>query len=426
MSDENTWDDENVRGAQLYQQGRYAEAEQAFRAALEAAEQLGPNDTRVAVVLNNLASLCHNQRKIEEAQTLYERALAIRRQALGESHPMVAQSLNNLSSLYRELGRHSEAEQFSRQAVSIAEGVFGPDHYRITNCLNNLAAVYMVQARYGEAEQIFQRTLTIRRRFFGDKDPTVATTLSGLAELAQAQAQYTEAESFFRRALIIREEQLGMEHPGVATLLEKFAGLLRQTAREEEAAGMETRARSIRAKQRTQIVVGHSMLCPCGSSTNKKKPFLLKPVIALRTTGENLVQRVWRHAHRFDHFRCVGKAVEMWIVGCPQNVICSQVIGKQWERPFHRFKRNKTLSTEDVTWSCREPGIIHADVVEMTVHTVEPTGHPTTAGFQKCNTKTWKAITHPTHDKARCCRHHLKRVGDDVSHRTASGKTIHC
>src|SRR4029450_2806127 len=96
MSGENTWDNENVRGAQLYQQGRYAEAEQAFRAALEAAEQLGPNDTRVAVVLNNLASLCHNQRKIEEAQTLYERALAIRRQALGESHPMVHQRFKKL------------------------------------------------------------------------------------------------------------------------------------------------------------------------------------------------------------------------------------------------------------------------------------------------------------------------------------------
>src|SRR6476660_3430693 len=90
MNNDNTWDDENVRGAQLYQQGHYAEAEQAFRAALEAAEQLGPDDTRVAVVLNNLASLCHNQRKIKEAQALYERALTIRRQALGANHPMVA------------------------------------------------------------------------------------------------------------------------------------------------------------------------------------------------------------------------------------------------------------------------------------------------------------------------------------------------
>ena len=172
MSDDTTWDDENVSGAQLYQQGKYSEAEQAFRAALEAAEKLGPADTRVAVVLNNLASLCHNQRKLAEAQALYERALTIRRDALGQHYPMVAQSLNNLSSLYRELGRHEEAEQFSTQAVAIAEGVFGPDHYRITNCLNNLGAVYAARGRYSDAEQCFQRTLSIRRRFFGDNDPT--------------------------------------------------------------------------------------------------------------------------------------------------------------------------------------------------------------------------------------------------------------
>lgn len=40
MSKDSLWDEENRRGAQLYQQGRYAEAEHAFRTALAAAEQL--------------------------------------------------------------------------------------------------------------------------------------------------------------------------------------------------------------------------------------------------------------------------------------------------------------------------------------------------------------------------------------------------
>jgi Tfp pilus assembly protein PilF len=194
MSRDSRWDEENRRGAYLYQQGRYAEAEHAFRTALEAAEQFGPLDTRVATVLNNLASLCHQQRHLAEAQPLYERALTIRRHALGGEHPMVAQSLNNLSSLYRELGRQGEAEQLSQQAGAIAERSFGPEHWRITNCLNNLGAVYATQGRYGEAEACFQRTLSIRRRFFGETDPTVATTLCGLAELALAQAHYLAAE----------------------------------------------------------------------------------------------------------------------------------------------------------------------------------------------------------------------------------------
>ena len=99
MSNENTWQGENERGARLYQHGRYAEAEQAFRTALQAAEHCGPTDTRVALVLNNLASLCHNQRHLAEAQARYQRALALRRQAYGPHHPVVAQSLNNLAAL---------------------------------------------------------------------------------------------------------------------------------------------------------------------------------------------------------------------------------------------------------------------------------------------------------------------------------------
>ena len=166
MSDEASWDAENRRGAHLYQQGRYAEAALAFRAALVVAEQFGPLDTRVATVLNNLASLCHQQGDLVEAQTLYERVLNIRRQALGLDHPMVAQSLNNLSSLYRELGRHHEAEQLSQKAVAVAEKTFGPEHWRITNCLNNLGAVYAAQGRYEDAEVCFRRTLMIRQRFF--------------------------------------------------------------------------------------------------------------------------------------------------------------------------------------------------------------------------------------------------------------------
>src|SRR5262249_42631596 len=133
MSNEKTWQEENERGARLYQHGRYAEAEQAFRTALQEAEQFGPTDTRVALVLNNLASLCHNQRKLTEAEALYQRALAIRRQAYGPQHPMVAQSLNNLASLYRELGKYKEAEEFLQHALAIAEALVGPYHWRITN-----------------------------------------------------------------------------------------------------------------------------------------------------------------------------------------------------------------------------------------------------------------------------------------------------
>jgi tetratricopeptide (TPR) repeat protein len=49
--------------------------------------------------LNNLAGLYESQGKHDEAEPLYERALAIYEKALGPDHPYTATSLNNLARL---------------------------------------------------------------------------------------------------------------------------------------------------------------------------------------------------------------------------------------------------------------------------------------------------------------------------------------
>ena len=125
MSD--TWETANEAGARLYQKGHYVEAEQQLRTALQEAEKFGPQDSRVAVVLNNLGSLSHNQGKRAEAAGYYERALSIREAHYGPHHPWVAQSLNNLASLYRELGRYAEAETFLQRALKNRRSPGGPD-----------------------------------------------------------------------------------------------------------------------------------------------------------------------------------------------------------------------------------------------------------------------------------------------------------
>src|SRR6266436_373619 len=55
--------------------------------------------------------------------------------------------------------------------------------------------------------------------------------------------------------------------------------------------------------------------------TVKNALFLLQPVIPLRATRENVGKCLRRHAHRLDHPRRVPEAVEMRIVGRPQDVV---------------------------------------------------------------------------------------------------------
>jgi tetratricopeptide (TPR) repeat protein len=76
------------RCTQLYQAGKYAEAQEIAKRALAVAERrYGLDHPNVATSLNNLAELYRNQGMYGEAEPLYKRSLAIAEKALGPNHP---------------------------------------------------------------------------------------------------------------------------------------------------------------------------------------------------------------------------------------------------------------------------------------------------------------------------------------------------
>jgi tetratricopeptide (TPR) repeat protein len=60
---------------------------------------LGNEHPDVATSLNNLAGLYDKQRRYEEAEPLYQEALAMNKQLLGESHPKTIATRQNLERL---------------------------------------------------------------------------------------------------------------------------------------------------------------------------------------------------------------------------------------------------------------------------------------------------------------------------------------
>jgi len=66
---------------------------------------LGPNHPDTATSLNNLAELYHSQGKYEQAEPLYQRALAIREQALGPNHPNTNATRANYAGLLESMKR---------------------------------------------------------------------------------------------------------------------------------------------------------------------------------------------------------------------------------------------------------------------------------------------------------------------------------
>ncbi len=116
---ETSWKNNNVAGLDAYQQGRYSEAKRWWLAALEEAENFGPEDERLATSLNNLAALYYSQGIYAEAEPLFERSIAIREKALGPEHPDVAMGLQNYAELLRKTNREAEAEKMEARAQTI-------------------------------------------------------------------------------------------------------------------------------------------------------------------------------------------------------------------------------------------------------------------------------------------------------------------
>ena len=65
--------------------------------------------------------------------------MAICEQALGPEHFDTLGSLNNLAILYDVQGKYEQAEPLYQRALAICEHVHGPEHPDTAQCLNNLA-----------------------------------------------------------------------------------------------------------------------------------------------------------------------------------------------------------------------------------------------------------------------------------------------
>ena len=97
LSEDSLWQKINSEGRELREQGRYDEAEKASLLALAEAQKAGPEDYRVAISLNDLATLYHLRGRLRDAEPLYRSALDIWERL--PKRPELATVLSNLGRL---------------------------------------------------------------------------------------------------------------------------------------------------------------------------------------------------------------------------------------------------------------------------------------------------------------------------------------
>jgi eukaryotic-like serine/threonine-protein kinase len=220
----------------LRERGRYAEADSISHRALELIERLlGSDHPDVADELTGLAIAQAEQGRPAPAETLFRRVLRIRERTLGESHPATGRAVNNLASSLFEQGKLAQAETLYRRGLAIDSQAYGNDHGQVAMDLYNIANVEGAKGNPEQAIALYRRALAMWERNLGPEHPYVAAGLTSLANVLGAQGRHRETLPLLERALAIREKTLAPDHPFLATTYNELGVAARRAGRYDDA-----------------------------------------------------------------------------------------------------------------------------------------------------------------------------------------------
>jgi len=203
----------NDLGALLYARGDTVGAEQLFQRARADYEALaGPDDTRLASVLYNLAGVSVEQGRYAQAEPLYRTSLEIREKSFGAAHPLAAEARNDIGFLYLQQGKYKEAEGWLEKAFRDWESATGFEAYAAV-ALNNLALLNRLQGRFDKAESLYKQAAAVEEKAFGAEHPELATTRMSLGALYQAWGKNGQAIEAYKQALALLEKTVGAQDP---------------------------------------------------------------------------------------------------------------------------------------------------------------------------------------------------------------------
>jgi tetratricopeptide (TPR) repeat protein len=191
----------NNEAIHLAHEGREAEAEQLYRAALGAGYE---DDLARAKIASNLAALYQREDRLRDAEVMYRCALQWRRKHLAAASVEVAYALNNLAEVYRAEGRDWEARNLMETALRSLQQ-FHADAPGLPSVLNNLA---IVRCRFGEVDQAEELLRTALRSYDHNQDTTsreYGVTLNNLGRVLESKNDFVAARPLYEQAIGIFE-----------------------------------------------------------------------------------------------------------------------------------------------------------------------------------------------------------------------------
>ena len=180
-----------------------------------------------------------------EAESAYERVLAVEQDVLGLMHPALTITLNRLADIAALRREYDKSERLLQRTLAILKRTPGFDEIESARVLHTLGNLRWLQGDYEQAAQMYGRALDVVEHSRGPEHIEVAIVLTSLARAHCGRKSYAEAEPLLRRALQIKEAALRPANPELTVILRTYSDVLRKLRRKTEAAHLQRRAKAI-------------------------------------------------------------------------------------------------------------------------------------------------------------------------------------
>lgn len=224
-----------VLGSSYRRLGKMQEADSLLQKALLLREHLlGSESPEVAETLIEQALSQGDQSHFDAAERLARHGLDLTEKQKPQNHTQIAKALTALGQVLAERGKNQEAISVLNRAADMEEKSMAPLPDR-SNTLNILVVAHENAGDFPLAETLDRRLIVLDRQLYGESHPKYATDLSNLATSFNARGNYLEAEKHYRSALASFEKWYGPDSPQTAFSLMVLGSVLTREGKLSEA-----------------------------------------------------------------------------------------------------------------------------------------------------------------------------------------------
>jgi serine/threonine protein kinase len=212
--------------------GEVDRAEPLVLLALELARKThGAGSEREFAALNDLAIAWRARKQFEKARSLFEQALAGRRELNGPAHAQTLSTQNNLAYCEMDLEHPARAVELMADALEKSRAAHGE---RDEQTVLFEVSYGIVLSGAKDLERAAPQALRARELALGPKHPNTLSSIGSLARVHELRGEFDQAIAFNREFLASCREVYGPAHPQTLTAALNIAACCRKGGRVAE------------------------------------------------------------------------------------------------------------------------------------------------------------------------------------------------